>query len=311
MNPSLRMTRELIDQVVFGMENQDRDYFLDVQEATVVPIDQVNEEEIGSRYLELPAWRSVDGYNLMEQFVATLHNPIYRSRLRAILASGKGVFRQFKDTVRERREIERLWFSFKERRMRELVIEWYNDLREREGLERLIEEPVETDTDQLVEADFVFRTAAPDDLPLIEELDRDAFDENYADTDEQSVDLYYEHFRTDVPDLADPESLVRIVETQGGEFAGFLWAVVRRADEASVAFVQQLYVVPEFRGFGLARGLFTRFCRELHAGGVCEIALALHGAAQDLEPNFAGYGLARNCSMMKMDLAAWHRAQQG
>lgn len=309
MNPSLRLTRELIDQIVFGMENQDREYVLDTEEATVVPAEQIPPDAPEDRYLELPEWRSVDGYNLMEQFVATLHNPIFRERLRAILASGRGVFRQFKDTIRERREIERLWFTFKERRMREIVTEWYNDLREREGLERLEATATETETNQLIETDFVFRAAREDDLELVSRLDREVFDEVYADADSESVSLYYQDCRVGLPELSDPASTVMITETQGGDFAGFLWAVIRRSNGAAIAFVKQIYTIPEFRGFGLARELFLSFCRDAHRDGVGELHVPLYGTALDLEPNFLNYGLVRHSAGLRLDLDQWHRSE--
>ena len=311
MNVSFRLTRELIDQIVFGMENQDRDYVLDTQESAVVPADQASPEEMGERYLELPEWRSVDGYNLMEQFVATLHNPIYRERLRSILASGRGVFRQFKDTVRERHEIERLWFTFKERRMREIVTDWYNDLREREGLERLEATTTETETDQLVETDFVFRPALPEELNELRELDREVFSEIFPDADEETVSVYYEHHRAGVPELGGRASRVSVAETPAGDFAGFLWSVTRSFGEVAVAFIEQLYVVPEFRGLGIARELFTRFCHGAHEERISEVHLSLEGSALDLEPNFLGYGLSRRGSTVKVDVEQWHRSLTG
>ncbi len=311
MNPSLRLTRELIDQIVFGMENQDRDYVLDTLEATVIPADQAEPEELGDRYVDLPEWLSVDGYNLMEQFVATLHNPIYRSRLRSILASGRGVFRQFKDTVRERREIERLWFGFKEKAMRDLVTEWFNDLREREGLERLEAESTETETDQLVELDFVFRPADADELAAIAELDRGAFDEVFPDADEDTIGVYYQASRDGLPAIPDPASTVLVTETQGGDFAGFLWAVTRRSGEASIAYVVQLYTLPEFRGFGLAREALRRFCARAHELRLGEVHLSLAGSSLDLEAGFSGYGLSRHSVELALDVDRWHRSGNG
>lgn len=311
MNPSLRLTRELVDQIVFGMENQDRDYVLDTDEAKVIPADQVEADETGDRYVELPEWRSVDGYNLMEQFVATLHNPIYRSRLRSILASGRGVFRQFKDTVRERREIERMWFNFKEKAMRDLVADWYNDLREREGLERLELENTETETDQLIELDFVFRSASDEELPAIHELDREAFDEIFDDCDDDTVDLYYQASREGIPAVSDAASTVLVTETQGGEFAGFLWAITRRSGEASAACVVQLYVLPEFRGFGLARETLRTFVRDAHERRLGEVHLSLAGSALDLEASFTAYGLARHSVELAIDVDRWYRSQTG
>ena len=309
MNESLHLTREIVDQIIFGMENQEREFVLDTEDGTVIPADDAGPEE--DRYLDLPEWRSVDGYNLMEQFVATLHNPIYRERLRSILASGRGVFRQFKDTVRERREIERMWFAFKDRRIRELVTEWFNEMREREGLERLEATLTETETRQLLEDDFAFRPAAATEIERIHELDEAAFEEVFPDTDARSVAIYREEARAGTPDPGDRRSRVLVTETQGGDFAGFLWAVVRRRDDVSVAFVQQIYTVPEFRGFGLARELFETFCHRAHDERVSEIQLALYGASLDLEPSFTGYGLERSSTVLRLDVDKWHRAEVG
>ncbi|MFW6380651.1 MAG: GNAT family N-acetyltransferase [Spirochaetota bacterium] len=307
----MRLTRELIDQIVFGMENQDREYVLDTEEATVIPEEQIPPEAPPDRFLSLPAWRSVNGYNLMEQFVATLHNPIFRERLRAILASGRGVFRQFKDTIRERREIERLWFSFKERRMREIVTEWFNDLREREGLERLEATTTEPETDQLIESDFVFRDADDADFPLLTELDHDAFLEIYPDAHSDAVALYHEDSRAGVPDIADPSCTVVVAETQGEDFAGFIWLVARRTNGTAIGFVKQLYVVPEYRGLGLARELFFSVCRRAYREGLSEIHVPLNGKALDLEQSFLNYGLERHGVTLGLDLARWHRSETG
>ena len=309
MNPALRVTRELIDQIVFGMENQEREYVLDTEDGVVIAAEQIPEGADRDRYLDLPEWRSVDGYNLMEQFVATLHNPIFRERLRAILASGRGVFRQFKDTIRERREIERLWFAFKEREMRDLVTEWYNDVREREGLERLEAMIVETETDQLVESDFAFRDAVDADYETIRALDRQAFDEVFPDTDPGVVDTIHAHYRAGEPGLGASASTVLIADTQGGDFAGFLWSAERRSGETVVAFVLQIYVLPEFRGFGVAREMLNVFSHRMHDRHVGEIWFPLHGTSLDLEAGFARTGMRRASVTLRLDVDRWHRSE--
>ena len=130
------LSPELIDQIIFAMENQEKDYVLDTKTLELVPIDELPPElvEDEDRLIQLPEWYSVHGYNLMEKFVANLRNPLFRETLREILARGKGVFRQFKDTIKQRKDIERLWFSFKDREMKRVVLEWYNQLRESCGL---------------------------------------------------------------------------------------------------------------------------------------------------------------------------------
>ena len=308
MISSVRLTRELIDQIVFGMENQERVYWLDTQSETVIPDESREGATPPDRYIEVPQWRSVDGYNLMEQFVGTLHNPIYRGRLRSILSSGRGVFRQFKDTIRERREIERLWFTFKERRMRETVTEWFNDLREREGLERLTDWAERSETSILIETDFAFRDARDDEFAWLAELDADGFAESYPDVDSASLSLMLAHARAGSLAMDHDDSRVIVTETQGGDFAGFIWASISRSETASVAFVNQLYVAPEFRGFGLGRALFYYGARVLHDSGVGRIELPLSGAASDLEENFVRYGLERTGVRLGAELGKWRRS---
>ncbi len=308
MIESLRMSRELVDQVIFGMENQDAVYVLDARESAVVSIDEADADST-DRYIELPSWRSVDGYNLMEQFVATLHNPIFRERLRAILASGRGVFRQFKDTVRERREIERSWYLFKERHMRSLVVDWFNTLRESEGLARLESEFNETETTELIDIDFEFRLADADDLETIVELDRAAFDEVFADRDPAVVQLHRDRRRAGVPAPDAPQSVVIVGQTSGEEFAAFLWAVVNERDGARVAFVEQFYVLPDFRGLGLGRGLFYHAVGELRKQRVGEVVLEFLGPGTELAPSFQKYGMTTLSVRLSLDVDRWYRSE--
>ena len=307
MRETLRLTRELIDQIVFGMENQDRDFYLDTERAVVVSDDQVDLEADPERYVPVPEWQSVDGYNLMEQFIASLHNPVFRERLRSILASGKGVFRQFKDTVRERREIERLWFRFKERSMSQLVIDWFNDLREREGLERLESMVSDTETDELVESDFTFTAAEPRHLDRLEAFDRAALEEIYGDPGDPIADLYRMHARTGVPELDDDRSQVIVAETGGGELAGCIRGVRFDGERASLLSVVTLYVVPEYRGLGVGRSLFRHFCLRAHEQGRDQVLLDLPGRAADVEESFAAYGMQRHSTALRMDLHRWRR----
>ncbi|MFP4376868.1 MAG: GNAT family N-acetyltransferase [Spirochaetales bacterium] len=309
MIAEVHFSRELIDQIIFGMENQDQEFYLDTHESTVVPASERAAQAAESRYIPVPPWQSVDGYNLMEQFVSTLHNPIFRERLRAILASGRGVFRQFKDTVRERREIERSWFTFKDRHMRALVTEWFNEMREREGLERLAELDMSEATDELVDVDFVFREMLETEVERIESLDREAFSEIYDELSESLVELHYREQRAHKPGPHHAESRVLVAETLGEEFAGFLWVRVMREGEARAAFVQQLYVLPEFRGLGVARALLERFFDLAHVEHVAHVVLSLNGAAFGFVGKFESYGMSRVGAKLTVDVEAWHRAQ--
>lgn len=310
MSTEFELSRELIDQIIFGMENQNRDFVIDPQSQIVIPRERAEQEQVA--YIGVPAWRSVDGYNVMERFVATLHNPIFRQRLREILASGRGVFRQFKNALKERPDIERLWFGFKEREMRRVVVGWYNELREQWGLERV--EPEGEPTDLLVLTDFSVRPATDSELARVTELDIAAYDEVYADEHAGFSQYLRRLDRAGLPDPDEPGSIVWGAATPADEFAGFLWSVEhqlgREETERSqgVAIVAQLYVLPEYRGLGLARALLEHYCVTALARGVDRLYLKLSGAGLAIEESIQRAGYGRNASQYWLDLPRWHRS---
>jgi GNAT superfamily N-acetyltransferase len=310
----IQLNRELVDQIVFGMENQDHVFYLDLETRTVVPepagVTETESAGATGRFVRLPQWRSADGYNLMSKFVATLRNPIYRERLRGILASGRGVFRQFKDAVGEREDIERLWHAFKQREMRHIVAGWVNDLRELWGLERLELDENEA-TDELVAADFVFGDGGERGADTVRRLDRVAFAENHAGLSEPMVDLLYEYRRAALPDPGGPESEVLLAETPAREIVGFLWAVVLSGDGVTASVVAQLYVLPEYRGIGIARSLLRTYLVRCHDRRYTNVIVELVGSGCELEDELSDLGLSRSGATMAARLDKWARENGG
>lgn len=282
------LTKELVDQILYGMENQDHEYCLDVPSAQVVRCDQCQDQDDPEACIAIPDWRPVDGFNVMESFLTGLRNPVYRENLREILASGHKVFRRFKDTVRENREIERQWFTHKERRMQAVVYDWYNQLREVWGLDPVV--PDYPDTEDLVLFDFSLRQInALQDAELTEELkeyDQGSFFEVHRDLPAAVVERLYQRYRAGLPHIGDPESVVLVVETPSEELAGFLWAIEEEiGDSSRMATLAQLYVLPEYRGLGIARTILPRYLQQAHAGGVVSVVVELQAEAR----NFATY----------------------
>ncbi|MCL2180745.1 MAG: GNAT family N-acetyltransferase [Treponema sp.] len=159
------LDKALMDDILFYMENQDGDFLLDIQEGCVVDInnhdfDDEPDFEDNERFISIPNWDSGNGYRLMEKFAVSLKNKEIREKLSSALNRNKGVFRAFRDTLDQYPEIEKLWFIFKEQKMKEEVIVWYNALREEWGLEPIGMEP--EDNTSLVLEDFCFNDEKSD-----------------------------------------------------------------------------------------------------------------------------------------------------
>lgn len=299
------LSPEVVDQIIFGMENQEHDYYVDAHSGLMVPEYDLADYEDGEServWVPIPEWRSVHGFNLMERFIVELRNPIFRERLRGILNSGRGIFRQFKDALKERPEIERLWFRFKEREMRREVFEWYNDLREQWGLESL---PIdlETETDELILADFAFREDE-EHANAIDALTDRAMSDALSEFDDTEQILVEDSML--LPEDAVQRSIT--VFTAGGERVG-LAACRTTAGEGTrgdpTAVVEVLYVVPEYRGLGLGKELLNRLCAMLHRDGVRRIHVDVPGSAAVITRLLRNWGGTTITERFRLDLSRW------
>jgi ribosomal protein S18 acetylase RimI-like enzyme len=245
------LTEALIEDILFSMEDQNGEFLLDIREGTIVHVDEdfddTDEEE---RYIDLPEWDSANGYQLMEHFTAALRNPLARDELSAALNRGKGVFRAFKDILSRYPEVEKRWFSYKDREMKRGIIRWYNGLREEWGLEKIGTEPEETE--DLVLLDFRFREATAGDAQEVEtlhQLCRDEYLQRVAESN-PAAGVFLEGIS-----WSFPGDLALVVETSVGDLAGCIAAEKR----GSVLHIFNLEVNPEYRGLGVGETLLTRF----------------------------------------------------
>lgn len=286
------LSQEIIDQIIFGMEDQAAELCFDSQDLQVIDVDEAagiydstsGDSAYEDRFLPLPTWQSIDGFNLMEAFVLNLRNPVQRENLRQILQSGRGVFRQFKDALKEHKEIERLWFRFKQKEMRKKVLDWYNDLREFWGLEPLSwEEEVET-TDLLL-SDFVFMATGPELSDKIAEWDRRLFAEMFPRVDAEECDFYFKLKRCGLSaPAASADSIV--IRSCGplGEIAGFIWAqeytLAKPGGIQLIARIIQLGVEPEYRGLGMGTALLANYQKVAAERGVQRFIIEIPAAAE-------------------------------
>jgi ribosomal protein S18 acetylase RimI-like enzyme len=247
----------LTDEIIFYMENQDGDFLLDTKEVKIINVDNFDDEPDFSdedRHVCLPEWDSNDGFRLMEKFAAELKNPVIRHELSAALNTKRGVFRSFKNVLEQYPETEKMWYKFKDRKMREEVIEWYNGLREEWGLEPVGAEP--EDISALILEDFIFREGKESDSFEVSALHK------------LCVEELKEKAKTCVTDAKAPSDLSCDVflaaETASGEFCGYACAF----NEDEYLQITRLEVKPEYRGMGIGKTLLSKLLERAEGKGV-------------------------------------------
>lgn len=78
-----------------------------------------DEDEV---YLDFTLRNEYHEYEIVEEFIKTLNKAEVREELFGAI-QGRGAFRRFKDGIIEH-DVEKQWYEFKEKKVKELVIEW-------------------------------------------------------------------------------------------------------------------------------------------------------------------------------------------
>jgi len=259
------LTKALVDEILFFMEDQEGCFVLDTVEGIVTGEADISDDapDDEKRYIELPEWDSANGFRLMERFVSGLRNPVIREELNSALSRGKGVFRAFKDTLSRHPEAEKLWYLHKEKEMEREIYIWYNAMREEWGLEKIGMEPEETG--DLVLEDFRFRPFQEEDLVKLEELHKQCVEEYRSKLVEfnfsaQGTSLHNTNTllkETFTHRELSGDSLTKkniIAESGGGDLAGYISGTVQ--DDA--LYVQILEIKAEYRGLGIGETLLGK-----------------------------------------------------
>jgi GNAT superfamily N-acetyltransferase len=310
------LTPELIDQIIFGMENQTDHILFDTETNELVSANDVSDDDDTERYVELPEWNSLKGYQLMERFVKSLRNPIVRESLREALSRGKGVFRNFKNVLRERKDIERLWFSFKEKEMKTIVLEWYQQIREMKGYEKLSFEPDDTtEIEELVLSDFRITGAIPEQIPMLQELDKEAFYDMLSGVNCDFIERMYHEQRRGKEVAMEDGSYVYVASASDEEIAGFIWGIdepagIVHAGEAYTGFVYskilQLYIHKTFRGLGLSKTLLNYYLKEAFQRNIKKTFIELFGSGSILYDHLVTHGFSIFSQKLSLDMNIWY-----
>ncbi|MDR2921734.1 MAG: GNAT family N-acetyltransferase [Treponema sp.] len=255
------LTPALIDEILFFMEDQHGEFLVDTQEGIVISADdeEFDNEADDDRYISLPEWDSSEGFRMMGHFTATLRNALVREELSAALDRGRGVFRAFKNTLSRYPETEKLWFAYKEREMKRVIVSWYNALRESWGLELIGEEP--EDIEGLALEDFNFREGAEGDRHRAEKLHQSCAGECGG------ADIL-----SGMGGWVFPGDISFVAETAGGDFAGYISA--QRSSEALLR-ICALETEREYRGLGLGKELVARLLEKADSLNIANVVIDL------------------------------------
>ena len=147
------LTESLLNEIQSALENQEQAFLVDASQTKLVEKTEglKGDDEF---FYELPEWDSAAGFKLREDFVERLNAPIAHEALQEVLHSGRGVFRNFRNVIKDYPEVEKKWHIYKNEKMMCYINNWYNNLREVWGLEKLDYVP-ESD-DSLIHDDFSF-----------------------------------------------------------------------------------------------------------------------------------------------------------
>jgi ribosomal protein S18 acetylase RimI-like enzyme len=209
---------------------------------------------------------------------------------------GRGVFRAFKDSLKENKEIERLWFAYKEQRLRAVIVSWYNANREARGLAKLPAEPEETE--ELVMSDFSFSWGIGERGAEVIRQDRDAFFELFPDEQPERLEERFSEKRRGILPAGSNRSPILIAETPSGELAGFSWGII---DGTSVHIVQ-LAVMQDLRGIGLGEALLRKFLMEMRTRGMRRLTVELMGKSLRSSGFFQSVGFTPFTQVMECSL---------
>ncbi len=265
-----RFKDQILSEIIFGMENQDVDYMLDMGTGNLYSVEfPESEPSSEDNLMDLPPWTSADGYQLMVSFTNSCQDSGLRQRLSDELNSReRGVFRRFRDVLSENPDSLKQWYDFKDRRMKSYIRSWYrtrfSDVAEEEHEEGDLSEGA-------LLADFeVVHLDSPDDYcnSLIGSYVAD------DPVNRKVLDCFREKEAFEV--------------VCGGRPCGAL--VYERVEDRAVVILY--YIEEEDRGNGLFSLMFDLFNREMERKGIQKVSMPFPDGTQFLKHMLSDHGAA-------------------
>ncbi len=248
------ITDEILDRIVYGMENQVEKLLLNPHNGMLVS-EETNDD---TTLIPMPTWRPVDGFRLMDMFVGSLPPSNFSRILRNALGSKSGVFRRFKDILAERPEMNNHWRRFKQREMRKTAIAWLNRWSDALVLENLHPAATE-DWEDITAMDFIVRKASEDDINIL------------ANWQVSSA-----------AEISRENSVVAV--TPAGELVGFSSIYLETRNNLPVLNIRCPYVLPDYRGLGIGKLLADQCVSDAITLGAVELIICIPDTGRLLHP---------------------------
>lgn len=266
-----------LNEILYNMENQTKDSVIVITTGEILSADDATELDSSNTY-PLPQWGPVDGFRIMNEFVSQLKNPVVKEELKAVLNSGHGVFRKYKNCLKGSPEIEKIWYSFKKDQIKTKVLNWYNQIREYAGLEMYEDDNLNEEED-LLDFDFTLNRPGVDKKELILEWDRAGFDELYSNYPKGVRKEIYKQKRAGlIDDSMFDSDIIYTAVNPSGDMVGFVWVTVFTLEESfSGMDLIQLYVIPEYRGLGIGKMLLNVILEEYNKGEYKDLIINCQG----------------------------------
>ncbi|MBQ3671014.1 MAG: hypothetical protein II921_05995 [Treponema sp.] len=276
------LTDSLAKEILFYMENQEGEFVFDVSSKTVLPISAVDESADEENICSLPSWSSKDGFILLERFTDGVRSKKIQTELKAVLANGRGVFRNFKIVLKNYPEIERRFYKFKEKEMHLRLMEWYNALRESWGLEKLEEDSEESEN--LLYEDFTFHAYNPERDKDCVALGASAIADEILEDNPDELGASLARIWLGRFDFFRSEGVNGFVcRTLSDDFAGCLLFSECVSPTKKAVALAACFVAQNYRGLGIAKELFSVCFSELHTRGVQWFIIADSAIPQGME----------------------------
>ena len=275
------LTESLSDEIQSALENQEQQFLVDAKQNKLVEkTDGLTGDD--DFFYDLPEWDSAAGFKLREDFVSKLNSPLAHEALQEVLHSGRGVFKNFRNVIKDYPEVEKKWHIYKNNRMMCYINDWYNNLREVWGLEKLDYVP-EAD-DSLIHDDFSFTAYNQNDSKELILYMNAAFRERNENLSPELSQALYNSWLEQFELAQSKGQLGFICRSFSNDFAGCITVSQLLQKQEKVMVLTSLFVPEAFRGLGIGTELINMCLSELKKLGKTWLLMPNITVPEYLEP---------------------------